>query len=470
LRSIEGDGISRAIPLSQKLIYALGQFGWSLAAYGAQNLVAYFYLPPELEAGSVFPTFVFEGALLGFVTLVGLANAVGRVVDAFADPAIAAASDRAQSRMGRRRAFMAIGIGPLVVFSFLVFVPLQPDTAAVNAVWLIGSLTLFHIAMTFYVVPYTALLSELGNTTSERLELSTYISVTWAMGFVLGNQAYALQGFFEQRMEAVPAFQSAILLFAAIAGVCMLVPVLFLRERRYARPQPTSQDPREAFRALLANRNYRIFISADLLYWMAFAFVQSGISYYATVLLGLETEMVSVLLTALFAMSVLFYVPVNILARRVGKKRILVVAFIVFALVFLILLVGGRSIAPPNPTGYLVLILAAFPISAYGILPNAIVGDMAEANGLLTGRYEAGLFFGARMFVNKLGISLANLIFPSLLLLGRSIENPAGIRLSGAAALIFCLAGLAVFLRFNESSVLATLAGRERDRGERDRE
>jgi Na+/melibiose symporter-like transporter len=158
------------------------------------------------------------------------------------------------------------------------------------------------------------------------------------------------------------------------------------------------------------------------------------------------------------------------LARRVGKKRILVVAFIVFALVFLILLVGGRSIAPPNPTGYLVLILAAFPISAYGILPNALVGDMAEANGLLTGRYEAGLFFGARMFVNKLGISLANLIFPSLLLLGRSIENPAGIRLSGAAALIFCLAGLAVFLRFNESSVLATLAGRERDRGERDRE
>ena len=39
-------------------------------------------------------------------------------------------------------------------------------------------------------------MSELGHSSDERLELSTMISITWALGFMTGNGTYAMQGLF----------------------------------------------------------------------------------------------------------------------------------------------------------------------------------------------------------------------------------------------------------------------------------
>ena len=61
----------------------------------------------------------------------------------------------------------------------------------------------------------------------------------------------------------------------------------------------------------------------------------------------------------------------------------------------------------------------------------------------------------------KMGIALANLLFPSLLLLGKSASRPVGIRLTALCALGFCLVGLTLFLRYDERRVLGVLAKKE---------
>ena len=48
-------------------------------------------------------------------------------------------------------------------------------------------------------------------------------------------------------------------------------------------------------------------------------------------------------------------------------------------------------------------------------------------------------------FAIKLALSVTNLIFPSVLLLARSIENPQGIRPTTVIALVFTLPGYYVF-------------------------
>jgi Na+/melibiose symporter-like transporter len=111
------------------------------------------------------------------------------------------------------------------------------------------------------------------------------------------------------------------------------------------------------------------------------------------------------------------------------------------------------------------VILAAFPMAVFGIMPNAIVGDLAESDGMVTGNYKAGTFYGARALMMKLGISLANLIFPSLLLLGKSVGNSLGIRLTAVSAFVFCLAGLLLFLRYREKKVLEILSRKEKTDG-----
>ena len=67
-----------------------------------------------------------------------------------------------------------------------------------------------------------------------------------------------------------------------------------------------------------------------------------------------------------------------------------------------------------------------------------------------TGEQLSGMFYGVRNFMSKAGISIANLVFPSLLLLGKSTENAFGVQLSALVAVVFCLVGWWFFRAYNE--------------------
>ncbi|MBN2874703.1 MAG: hypothetical protein JXM71_06370, partial [Spirochaetales bacterium] len=102
---------------------------------------------------------------------------------------------------------------------------------------------------------------------------------------------------------------------------------------------------------------------------------------------------------------------------------------------------------------------------------------------------KAGIFFGARTFMSKLGQTLAGLIVPSLLLLGADIKSSAnavvadvvvadiasggaitgtfGVRATAAVAAIFCALGFALFIMYDEKKVLSILASKENVRDNR---
>ncbi|MFP4618902.1 MAG: MFS transporter, partial [Spirochaetaceae bacterium] len=107
------------LPFWKKIIYALGQFGWSLASYGVANLLVYFYNPPTQNGGDtrMFPVFI------GAAAVIGVAGGISRLFDAITDPIIAGLSDRSESPLGRRRKFLLIGAVPFALLSVLVFVP-----------------------------------------------------------------------------------------------------------------------------------------------------------------------------------------------------------------------------------------------------------------------------------------------------------------------------------------------------------
>jgi GPH family glycoside/pentoside/hexuronide:cation symporter len=98
--------------------------------------------------------------------------------------------------------------------------------------------------------------------------------------------------------------------------------------------------------------------------------------------------------------------------------------------------------------------MAAIPMAILGILPQAVVADIAEADALATGEARQGMFYAARTFAFKLGQSLAMLLFTSLALVG---TGGAGYRLTAAVAAVFCLAGGLVFMRYHEDRVFAVI-------------
>jgi Na+/melibiose symporter-like transporter len=445
------------LPPVKKGIYALGQLGWALTSYAPGMLLVYYYMPPDAGVPT-FPARIFQGSVLGVLTVIGLAYAAGRLFDAVTDPLIAGLSDRSDHPLGRRRIFLAVSVAPFSLFSVLVFLPPQAGVTSLNTVWVFAAIIIFYWFMTMYVTPYFAWMSELGHSPKERLLLSTLISITWALGTAVGSQAYAIKGYFESAgLAPDAAFRTTVMIFAAVGFLFMLLPVIFIDERRYCERRVSNQGIFEALHSSLRNRNFLIFALSDLSYWIALTIATTGLVYYVTILLALPEAFTSSLQILMFGLSFIFYVPVNLIAGRTGKRRLLIVAFLLFLTVFLLVIFLGLLPLAPRSQGYLLILILSMPMAIFGILPNAIIADIAEADGRKSGEFKAGIFFGARTFMSKLGQMVGGILFPSLLLLGKTRSNDIGIRLSGGLAFFFLSAGLLLFLFYREREVLAAL-------------
>jgi len=437
-------------PLSAKITFAIGQLGWSLASFGALNLLIYFYMPPESDKTD-FPDYIFQDSIFLGLTIIGIISFGGRIFDAFTDPFIANLSDKSTNTFGKRKRFMAIGALPFALLSILIFYPIGGADTMLNTAWLVTMSVLFFFFFTIYTVPYNALIGELGHHPDDRMLISTLISVAWALGFVLGGMSYAMQGYFESTgMTSAPAFQWSVTILAGIAFLCMLVPVFFLDENRYCKQSSSVVGFAEARNIVWQNKNFQYFIFSDLTYWISVTIIQTGIIYYTTILLELEKQTASLFGAIAFPLSFALYIPINLAVKRFGKKKLINIGFILFALTFLLTFLLGKLPIPMMAQLMIMIILAAFPLAIFGIIPTAIIADEVNHQTDKNSGSQAAMYFGFRTFMMKLGVSFALLIFPTLLNFGKSVDNDLGIRLTAFAALIFCLLGFFLFRNYKE--------------------
>ena len=211
------------------------------------------------------------------------------------------------------------------------------------------------------------------------------------------------------------------------------------------------------------NRDFQVFELSDVLYWVAITMFQTGMTYYITELMGLPDSLSFVFFAAMTLISLMFYAPVNMLAKRQGKKRIVAFGFFFFCLAFGITAVCGLFGIPGVVWGMLVAVLAAVPMAILGILPQAVLADIAECDAVETGERREGMFYAARTFSMTLGQTLAMILFTSISILG---ENGMGYRATALVATIFCLVGGLVFTRYNERRVLGTIGSASDEEGE----
>jgi GPH family glycoside/pentoside/hexuronide:cation symporter len=447
------------LPRGKKIIYALGQLGWSLGSFGVTNLLYYFYDSNKQADGSrMFPVYIGSAAVLGIIA------ALSRVFDGITDPLIAGFSDRSQSKMGRRKFYMTLGALPFALISLLIFLPPGSSGGSgstLNTLWLFVLIFLFYLFMTMYVTPFFALMSELGHTPDERLELSTMISVTWALGFMIGNGTYFFQGLLESAgVPSYRALQLVLGIFALISLILMYLPVFFIDENRYCERHSSKEGSFTAVISAFKNRDFLFFTLSDLTYFLALTFIQTGISFYIIQLLGLPKETASTIMTVMFLLSFVFYVPISIVAKKMGKKKILSAAFGLFIISWVFLTFWGIIPLPPMAQAFVTVIIAALPLAIFGILPNAIVADIAEADGIRTGNFKAAVFFGARTFMSKMGASVTLLIFPLISHMGGEkggAPTVMGVRVTALAAIAFLILGLLLFLKYDEKGTLKLL-------------
>ncbi len=442
------------LPFSKKIIYAIGQLGWAICINVINFQLVYFYLPPE-DAG--LPNFITTVVFLGILNVVTLVLASGRLFDAITDPFIASLSDNWKSKLGRRIPFMRIGAIPTALFMVLLFYPPIAGISATNIIWLIIIQLLFYFSLTVYLTPFFALIPELGHDADQRLSIATWLSITYALGMMIGSLVPNIADLFANMFEIsgrVQAIQAGLIFLGVLAAIFMLLPAFFIDEKRYTKPAEKSVPMREALRRCFQNESFKYYVVAELAYFMAIAIVMAGLLYYVTVLMELEESMSGVLFPIMVVLSFIGYPFVYSLAKKYGKKRFVVWAFLFMFVLFLGIYFIGKYPVPVMVQAYAMVVGLAIPISFLGVLPNAILADIAKKDAEVTGVAQEGMYFAARTLMQKLGQTLGVFTFAALTSLGNSIGDDLGIRLSALIGSVLCLFAGIYFRKYNEEAVL----------------
>jgi len=100
------------------------------------------------------------------------------------------------------------------------------------------------------------------------------------------------------------------------------------------------------------------------------------------------------------------------------------------------------------------VLLAAFPLASLGILPTAILAEIAERDARVTGENREGMFFAVKFLFVKLGQTLGIALFAFLTVYGKDPGHDYGLRLNGICGFVLCLIAFIFFTRFRERKVV----------------
>ncbi len=440
------------LPRGKVAAFAVGQLGWAMMSGLISNWLVYFYQPDETAVAAGQTVFIPQGrVLLGVFTVIGVITAIGRLFDAVTDPWIASLSDKCKSKNGRRIPFMKWAALPLAASTVLVFCAPVNRKSGWNVLWMFVFVMAYYLAITAYCTPFNALIPELGHNQKQRMTISTSISLTFIVGTAFAYVAPVIWGSFEGALGRVAAIRLTFLIFAVIAFICMEVPVWAIKEKEYVVSKPAEGSAFSSLIKTFKNSDFRLFVGSDIFYWVGLTMFQTGLPYFVVNLLGLSESMSTVFFVSMTALSLVFYIPVNLLTGRFGKKKLVLLAFGIFAAAFLYTAFLGDALPiPAVAQGFILVVAAAFPMAIFGILPQAMVADVAECESRRTGENREGMFYAARTFAFKLGQSLAMLLFTALATIG---TGGTGYRVVAAVSASLSVIGGILLCFYNEKRI-----------------
>jgi GPH family glycoside/pentoside/hexuronide:cation symporter len=449
------------MPLSRRVLYCLGAPGFQISDRIVLAIALYFYLPPP---GRGFEPQVSEEIFLGVLTVFGVAMLVGRVFDALADPVVGHLSDRSRSRWGRRRSFMVYGILPMVVTPVLLFWPPGEPGDALNAAALTGLLVVYFVAFTVYVAPYLALIPEIARDSDARVRLSTMLAllsfpaisvynIAWPAGIELGRNL---------GLSSVDAVRAVVVASAALSLLLCTLPITAVDERRFTKSVPSDLSLWGSLRETISNREFLIYLAAQLLFILSINLNYPAAIYYATVVLGRSEIYAAILGIPMLIATLLAFPVVAWLTRRLGPKRSMVacILLIVPALASFGLMVpdvpGGANDRWNLAIIWTAVSVIGAAVAGFLVLPYVLISQLIDYDAVRTGANRAAMYFGVQGFLTKwmYGIAAATLAF-LFSRFGKSPTEPLGVLLVGPIGAVAALIAAGLFALYPEQRVLA---------------
>ena len=450
----------KTLSKSQMIRYCLSDIAKGLFNGMIGNYLLYFF-QPTVKSG--LPNLLPQNKFLGFITIMALLTGIGKVIDAVTDPLVASLSDRCTHKDGRRMPFMKYAAIPYAVSVLMIFMAPFKQGSVANAIWVGFFLIVYYTAYTFFFIPRNALVPEVIPDAKDRVG---YYGISTA--FFMGSSSFMYaatlfvnlikNGF---NVSVLAAWRIVFTIFAAIGLVCVMLGATAFKEKDYVddNVKPNQSVIKSAI-AIFKNKTFLTFFAGDLFSYISMAFFQTAMLYYITMLLNVpESQSFLVMLSAIGVALCMFPMIVKF-SKKYGKKTMLVIASVVFTIVFAFIFFGDKlaALVPGNELylGLFMGIVVAFPFAAINILPQSVMSDIIQKDSIENGVNREGIFSASKTFIEKIAYSLAMVVVSSVLAVGAPTGESVGmlgVKLTGVFAGLFSLVSLIFFMFYNEKSV-----------------
>lgn len=423
------------------------------------NYLLYFF-QPTVKSG--LPMLLPQNKLLGFITVMALITAIGKIVDAVTDPLVAALSDKCTHVDGRRMPFMKRSAFPYAFSALMIFYAPFAEGAVANAVWVGVFLVAYYTAYTCYFIPRNALVPEIIPDAKDRVG---YYGISTA--FFMGSSSfmYAATLFVNllknTGISSLWSWRIVFLIFALLGLLCVSLSATAFREKDYVQENTRPNESLlKSFSQVLRNKNFVLYGLGDLFSGVSMAFFQTAMLYYITMLLNVpESQSFFVMLAAIGVALCLFPCIVSF-SRKYNKKVLLVAASIIFTVVYAFIYVGDKiaALAPGHELwiGLAMGLVVAFPFAAINILPQAMLSDIIQQDSMKSGVNREGIFSATKTFIEKIASAVAMMVVSSVLAVGAASRESVGlkgVKLTGIYAGIFSILSLIFFILYKEKEV-----------------
>ena len=287
---------------------------------------------------------------------------------------------------------------------------------------------LFDFFWSVYVMNWTALFPEMAQGESQRAGVSAQREVFSIFGLLVGVALPPLLAGADWSNRG-----SMAALLTAVTFVSLLLGLLGSRERPEFAAAP-SPSFRESIRLTLGNRNFIIFLAANLMIQYVFLAMASSIPFYAKYVLHIQgpTTLFGVTLDAdlqnslLLAAAFLAALPAMAvwwaLARRYGAWRALRAAALLAAATALYFFFPQTFAA-----GILGTTLFGLSLAGLLMLTNPLLADITDEDEVLNGARREGMFFGMNGLIIRLAFVIQGLLTAVVFTLTGYVSPSAGV-------------------------------------------
>lgn len=337
-------------------------------------------------------------------TLSGVIMAADNVLALFLLPLFGGISDRCKSKMGRRKPFI-LG-GTLAAVALMMLLPLlddsyfnAPNTAKLAAfVAVLGGLL---VAMGTYRSPAVALMPDV-TPKPLRSKANAIINLMGAVGGIV--YLIVASVLYSSARTAGKEHVSYLLLFAVVAGIMLLAlvvlmtaidePALCKKQAEYEAAHPeenlvttdaqgNEQLPPEVKRSLA-------FLLVSIALWfIGYNALDTWFTTYANKMWNMSLGAASTCLTVATAGAIVSYIPVGIVASRIGRKKTILGGVVLlsgsFFMGFVYTLFSDRF----HPVLYLLFALVGLAWASINVNSLPMVVEMCKGSdvGKFTGYY-----------------------------------------------------------------------------------